>query len=111
MGTVLQTPYIRAQRAMGLSTLEIVVFHALKNAMIPVVTVIGFRLAVVIGSAFVIEQVFGITSGAGSILIRATIDQDIPVVQAGVMIIATTIVVFNLLIDISYGWLNPKVRV
>ena len=111
MANVLQTSYIRAQRAMGLSRWQIVSRHALKNAMIPVITVIGFRAAVAIGSAIVVEQVFGITRGAGNLLISSTITGDFPMVQGGVMIIALLIVIFNLLIDISYAWLNPKVRI
>jgi len=110
MANVLQTSYIRAQRAMGLSRWQIVSRHALKNAMIPVITVIGFRAAVAIGSAIVVEQVFGI-SGAGKLLISSTLNGDFPMVQGGVMIIAVLIVIFNLLIDISYAWLNPKVRI
>lgn len=110
MAQVLQTPYIRAQRAMGLSRWQILTRHALKNAMIPVMTAIGFRLAVVIGSAFVVEQVFTL-QGAGTTLINAVNNQDMPVVQGGVMLIAILIVSFNLLIDLSYAWLNPKVRI
>jgi len=111
MANVLQTSYIRAQRAMGLSRWQIVARHAMKNAMIPVITAIGFRAAIALGSAIVIEQVFGIKEGAGNLFITSTVKGDIPMVQGGIMVIAILIVIFNLLIDISYAWLNPKVRI
>ena len=111
MANVLQTSYIRAQRAMGLSRWQIVARHAMKNAMIPVITAIGFRAAIAIGSAVVVEQVFGISQGAGNLLISSTLKADMPMVQGGMMFTAVLIVIFNLIIDISYAWLNPKVRI
>jgi len=111
MANVLQTSYIRAQRAMGLSRWQIVARHAMKNAMIPVITAIGFRAAIALGSAIVVEQVFGIKEGAGNLFITSTLKGDMPMVQGGIMVIAILIVIFNLLIDISYAWLNPKVRI
>ncbi len=110
MANVLQSSYIRAARAMGIPNWQVISSYALKNAMIPVITAIGFRLAVVIGSAFVVEFVFNLP-GAGKQLAIGVIRQDIFLVQGGVMIIAIIIVLFNLFIDITYGWLNPKVRI
>ena len=110
MANVLQSSYIRAQRAMGLGRWQIVVRHALKNAMIPVVTVIGFRLAVVIGQAFIVENVF-VLPGLGRQLATAVQQQDIIFVQGGTIVVAAFIVFANMFIDIIYGFLNPKVRV
>ena len=110
MSNVLQSSYIRAARAMGVPRLRIVREYALKNAMIPVLTVIGFRLAVVVGQAFVVESVFNMR-GLGTLLVRAIQEQNIYVVQAVIVIVASFIVMANLLIDIGYSWLNPKVRV
>ena len=110
MANVLQSSYIRAQRAMGLGRWQIVTRHALKNAMIPVVTVIGFRLAVVVGQAFIVENVF-VLPGLGRQLATAVQQQDIIFVQGGVIVVAAFIVFANMLIDILYGFLNPKVRI
>ncbi|MEM8856679.1 MAG: ABC transporter permease [Chloroflexota bacterium] len=110
MANVLQSSYIRAQRAMGLGRWQIVVRHALKNAMIPVVTVIGFRLAVVLGSAFIVETVF-LLPGLGRQMATAVTNQDIIFVQGGVVVIAGFIIFANMFIDIIYGFLNPKVRI
>ncbi|MEM7128376.1 MAG: ABC transporter permease [Chloroflexota bacterium] len=110
MANVLQSSYIRAQRAMGLGRWQIVSRHALKNAMIPVVTVIGFRLAVVVGQAFIVENVF-VLPGLGRQLATAVQQQDIIFVQGGVILVAAFIVFANMFIDILYGFLNPKVRV
>lgn len=110
MANVLQSSYIRAQRAMGLGRWQIVVRHALKNAMIPVVTVIGFRLAVVVGQAFIVESVFFLP-GMGKQLATAVQQQDVIFVQGGVVVVAAFIIFANMFIDIIYGLLNPKVRV
>ena len=95
---------------MGLSRWQIVVRHALKNAMIPVITVIGFRLAVVVGQAFIVENVF-VLPGLGKQLATAVNEQDIIFVQGGIVVVAAFIIFSNMLIDIIYGFLNPKVRV
>ncbi len=110
MANVLQSSYIRAQRAMGLGRWQIVARHALKNAMIPVITVIGFRLAVVVGQAFIVENVF-VLPGLGRQLATAVQQQDIIFVQGGTIVVAAFIVFANMFIDIFYGFLNPKVRV
>lgn len=110
MANVLQSSYIRAQRAMGLGRWQIVTRHALKNAMIPVITVIGFRLAVVVGQAFIVENVF-LLPGLGRQMATAVQQQDIIFIQGGTIVIALFIVSANMLIDIIYGFLNPKVRV
>lgn len=95
---------------MGLGRWQIVSRHALKNAMIPVVTVIGFRLAVVVGQAFIVENVF-LLPGLGRQLATAVQQQDIIFVQGGTLVVAAFIIFANMFIDIIYGFLNPKVRV
>jgi peptide/nickel transport system permease protein len=106
---VLQLEYIRAARASGLSPRSIVGRHALKNALIPVLTVIGFQIPVILGGAFVVEQVYAIP-GLGSLTVRAILDRDLPLVQAIILLTGTLIILTNLVVDIGYAWLNPKVR-
>jgi peptide/nickel transport system permease protein len=107
--SVLQMPYIRAARAAGVDGRRLVWRHALRNALIPVLTVIGFEMTRMFGGAFLVERVFALP-GMGSLAITAVLERDIPLVQGIVLILACIVVLINLLIDISYGWLNPRVR-
>lgn len=107
---VLDRPYIRAARSKGIGARRVVVVHALKNAFIPVVTVLGFQASVMLGGAVVVEQVFGIP-GIGTQIVRAVLAQDIPVVQGVVMSMAVVVIVVNVLVDISYAYFDPRVRV
>jgi peptide/nickel transport system permease protein len=107
--SVLQSSYIRAARAAGVDGWHLVWKHALRNALIPVMTIIGFRVVVLIGSSFVVEQVFALP-GMGTLIVQAVLERDIPVVQGVVLLVAVLILLTNLLIDLSYGWINPKVR-
>ena len=109
MSNVLQSKYIQAARAGGIPRWRIVSRYALRNAMIPIITVIGFRVAVILGSTFVIELVFNI-SGIGRLLVKSVLDQDIPVIQGGLVLVACIVAISSLLIDLSYAWLNPRVR-
>ena len=109
MSNVLQSKYVQAARAGGIPRWRIVSRYALPNAMIPVITVIGFRIAVILGSTFVIELVFNI-SGVGRLLVKSVLDQDVPVIQGGLMLVALIVAISSLLIDLSYAWLNPRVR-
>ena len=109
MSNVLQSKYVQAARAGGIPRWRIVSRYALPNAMIPVITVIGFRIAVILGSTFVIELVFNI-SGVGRLLVKSVLDQDVPVIQGGLMLVAFIVAISSLLIDLSYAWLNPRVR-
>ena len=83
--------------------------HSLKNSLIPVVTLSGMQLTMVVGGAVIVEQVFTIP-GIGRYLITSINAQDYPAVQSVVLIIAIIVVVINLLIDLSYGWLDPRIR-
>jgi peptide/nickel transport system permease protein len=101
--------YVRTARAKGLAEQRVISAHALRNAMIPLVTVIGLTFAILMGGAVITETVFNIP-GVGRLLIQAVTRRDYPVVQGVVLIIAGLYVVVNLLVDILYGYLDPRLR-
>ena len=107
---VLDRPYVRTARSKGIGARRVVIVHALKNAFIPVVTVLGFQASVMLGGAVVVEQVFGIP-GISTQIVRAVLDQDIPLVQGVVLAMAVVVIVVNVLVDISYAYFDPRVRV
>lgn len=107
---VLQSNYVRTAWASGGSPVRVVGKHALKNAGIPAVTVLGLQLTALIGGAVIIEQLFSIP-GLGSYMLRALSQSDLPVIQGVTITFVVMHVLLNLLVDISYGFLNPKVRV
>jgi peptide/nickel transport system permease protein len=106
---VIRADHIRTARAKGLQERVVVLRHALKLAMIPVVTILGAQVANLVTGTVVIEQVFGLP-GTGRLLIQAIYQRDYPLIQAMVMLIAVTVLVANLLVDISYAWLDPRIR-
>lgn len=106
----LNSNYVRTAWASGHGTLRVVGKYALKNASIPAVTVIGLQLTFLLGGSVIIEQIFSIP-GLGAFMLRALTRSDIPVIQGVTVTFVITYVVLNLLVDISYGYLNPKVRV
>jgi peptide/nickel transport system permease protein len=106
---VLREDYIRTARAKGLIERLIVNRHALKNAMLPVVTVIGIEFAFLIGGLVVTEQVFNL-NGVGRLLVQAVENQDYTLTQAIVMLIVTVSVLINLIVDVFYAWLDPRIR-
>ena len=83
--------------------------HALRNSLIPVVTSVGLQLGGVVGGAVVVETVFG-WPGVGSLLVTAATRRDFPVVQFGVLVVSIFVTAANILVDISYGWLDPRIR-
>jgi peptide/nickel transport system permease protein len=107
---VLGLEYVQAARAKGLGEWLVIMKHALKNAAIPIVTVIGLQFGVLLGGAVVTETVFAIP-GTGRLIVRAIGQLDFPVVQAGVMTLALIIVVVNFMVDLIYLYLNPQVRI
>lgn len=109
LSDVLQQDYIRTARASGLRGRIIVSKHAMKNAAMPVVTVLGFQIAFLLGGSVIVEQLFALP-GLGGLAIRAVIDRDLPVIQGVVLFTTVLVVAINLLVDMLYGWLNPKVR-
>lgn len=105
----LSEDYIRTARAKGVAPLGVLVHHALRNALIPVVTVIGLDAATLLSGAVITETVFG-WPGMGRLVVQAIAQRDYPVVQATVALIASIYVVFNLLIDVAYAYLDPRIR-
>jgi peptide/nickel transport system permease protein len=106
---VLNQDYVRTARAKGLPERVVVDKHALANAMIPVVTVIGLIVGILLGGAVVVEQVFSLP-GAGRLIIGAILRRDYPVIQGGLLLTATIFVFVNLTVDILYATLDPRVR-
>jgi peptide/nickel transport system permease protein len=106
---VTQQDYIRTAWSKGLSERVVILRHALKNALIPVVTMLGMRARVVIGGSVIVETVFNIP-GMGRLLVRSVFDKDFLIVQAGVILMALIVCIANLAVDISYGWLDPRMR-
>lgn len=106
---VLREDYIRTARAKGLWQRLILTRHALKNAMLPVVTVIGLEFAFLIGGLVVTEQVFNL-NGLGKLFVDAVTHYDYTLVQGLVLVVASAFVVSNLVVDIVYGWLDPRIR-
>jgi peptide/nickel transport system permease protein len=83
--------------------------HALKNALIPVVTLLGLQVRVLVGGSVLVETVFNIP-GIGRLLVAGAFSKDFLVVQAGVLLIGAIVCLANLLVDVSYGWLDPRIR-
>jgi peptide/nickel transport system permease protein len=106
---VLREDYIRTAWAKGLRDRAVVIRHALKNAMLPVITLVGTEFAFLIGGLVVTETVFTL-NGVGRFVVDAVAHRDYPVVQALVFLIALAFVVVNLLIDLTYAWLDPRIR-
>jgi peptide/nickel transport system permease protein len=106
---VLRQDYIRTARAKGLSVGTIVTRHALRNALIPVVTLVGLQAPVLFGGAVILEQIF-VIPGMGLLLLEAVSSRDYPVITGVFLIIGVSVVMINLLVDLSYGWLDPRVR-
>jgi ABC-type dipeptide/oligopeptide/nickel transport system permease component len=107
---VLGLDYVRTARAKGLGEWRVITSHALKNAAIPIVTVIGLQFGVLLGGAVITETVFAIP-GTGRLIVRAIGQLDFPVVQAGVMTFSLLIVTVNFVVDLFYLYLNPQVRI
>jgi peptide/nickel transport system permease protein len=109
MINVLEQDYVRTARASGIRDRRILVKHALKNATIPAVTVIGFQVAFLLGGSVVVERVFALP-GLGDLAINAVIQRDFPLVQGVVIVTAVIILLTNLIVDVLYALLDPRVR-
>ena len=107
---MLSEDYVRTARAKGLRELFVTSRHALPNALIPLVTVIGLQFGYILGGAVVIETIFT-WPGVGLFTIQAILNRDYPVVQASVFILATAVVLINLAVDLLYVWLDPRIRI
>ena len=106
---VLRQDYIRTAWAKGLRERLVVMRHALKNALIPVITIVGLQVPIMIGGTVIIEQIFCLP-GMGRLIISAVIDRDEPLVRGIVLILAVGLVLINLAVDLTYGFLDPRVH-
>jgi dipeptide transport system permease protein len=106
---VLREDYVRTARAKGLPQLQVVLVHALRNALIPVITVIGLQVGLLLSGAILTETIFS-WPGIGNWLIHGVQSRDYPVVQGGILLIATIVISVNLIVDLLYGVINPRIR-
>ena len=106
---VLRQDYIRTAWSKGLGQRAVILRHALKNSLIPIVTLSGMSLSMVVGGEVFVETVFNIP-GIGRLAVQAVSSQDYPYIQAIALVVAAVVLVVNLLVDISYGWLDPRIR-
>lgn len=106
---VRELPYVTTAKAQGLRPAVILGKYVAKNAAIPVITVLGLQFTRILGGAVLIEQIFGLP-GLGSLIVTAVFAQDMPVIQGVILMAVLVAVVVNTLVDVSYAWLNPKVR-
>ena len=106
---VMREDYVRTARAKGLRERKVVFLHALRNAMLPVVTVSGWSLGLLLGGAVVTEKVFAI-SGLGSLLLIAIESRDYPLISAIILFFALAVLAVNLVVDLIYAWLDPRIR-
>ena len=107
---VLSADYIRTAYSKGLARRTVVIRHALRNGLIPVVTILGLQLGTLISGAVVTEQIF-VVPGFGRLIVEAVFTRDYPVVQGVILVTASAYVLINLLVDLSYSALNPRIRV
>ncbi|MCH7550494.1 MAG: ABC transporter permease, partial [Proteobacteria bacterium] len=106
---VLHTDYIRTARAKGLREAVVIGRHALKNSLIPVVTVLGLQVAALLGGSVIIEVIFALP-GVGRFIFESLLQRDYQVVQSMTVYIGAAVILMNLLVDISYAWLDPRIR-
>lgn len=106
---VLGREYVRTARAKGAPQRRVVARHALRNALLPVVTIVGLQMGGLLSGAVLTETVFSL-AGAGTMLFEAITARDFPVIQGFVVVIATAYVVINLIVDVSYAYLDPRIR-
>lgn len=109
MVEVLQSDYVRTAEAKGLNRRAVVFGHAFRNSLIPIVTMLGLQVGALLGGAVVIEVVFA-RPGLGTIVVQSILKRDIPVIQGGILMIAAIFVLVNLVVDVSYGFLDPRIR-
>jgi peptide/nickel transport system permease protein len=105
---VLRSDFVQLARAKGAPEYTVVIKHALRNALIPTVTVVGLQVGVLLGGNMIIETVFG-WPGLGRLVVEAIFNRDFPLIQGAVMVYALTFVLANLIVDILYTYLNPKI--
>ena len=101
--------YIRTARAKGLGERQVIMTHAMKNSMIPVITILGPLVVGVVTGTFVVEQIFGIP-GMGKFFITSVTNRDYPIVLGTILVYSIGLVVANILVDLAYAWLDPRIR-
>jgi peptide/nickel transport system permease protein len=106
---VMGQDYIRTARAKGLSERIVLSRHALKNAMLPVITLLGLQLGTLLGGTIILESIYALP-GLGTLLLSSVTLKDYPQIQGIVLFFAIVVVMLNLLVDLSYGWFDPRVR-
>ena len=106
---VLGEDYVRTARAKGLAPARIIGIHALRNALVPVITTIGLQVGVLLGGAILTETIFS-WPGIGKWMVDSIFRRDYPAVQGGLLLIAAIVMTVNLLVDLLYGLVNPKIR-
>ena len=106
---VLRQDYIRTAWAKGLKERVVVIRHALRNALIPVITIIGMQIPMVIGGSVIIEQLFNLP-GLGRLMLTALQERDYPTISGINLFVAVFVIIINILVDLSYGWLDPRIH-
>jgi ABC-type dipeptide/oligopeptide/nickel transport system permease component len=106
---IMQQEFVTTARSKGLSEHRIVISHALRNALIPTVTMVGLQFGSLLGGAVVVETVFA-RQGIGRMAVNAILRKDYPLVQATVLFAAVSYVAVNILVDVSYAWLDPRIK-
>jgi ABC-type dipeptide/oligopeptide/nickel transport system permease component len=106
---VLHEDYIRTARSKGLSENIVIFRHALRNALLPVLTLTGYEFGRLISGTVIIEVIF-LVPGMGRLLITSILHRDFPMIQATIVLIAVVVLVLNLVLDLFYAWLNPRIR-
>jgi ABC-type dipeptide/oligopeptide/nickel transport system permease component len=106
---VFQADFVRTARAKGLAESNVVVYHVLRNALIPIVTLVGLQAAYLLGGAVVTETMFA-WPGIGRLAVGAILSRDFPVAQGAIMILALAFITINLIVDVLYSYLDPRIR-
>jgi len=106
---VLQADFVRTVRAKGLPERAVVFKHALRNSLISVVTLVGLQIGALLGGTVILESIFSLP-GMGSLIFEAVSRRDYPVIQAAVLVYGGTFIIVNILVDVAYGWIDPRVR-
>jgi peptide/nickel transport system permease protein len=109
MVEVMRQDYVRTARSKGLQERDVILRHVFRTALIPVVTVLGLQMTIIIGGSIITETIFKLP-GMGKLLIDSIYIMDTPIVQGIVLVLAATILALNLLVDISYAYLDPRIR-
>jgi len=106
---VLRQDYIRTAWAKGLNERVVIMRHAVKNALIPVITILGLQIPGIIGGAVIIEKIF-VLPGVGRLMLEALLNRNYPEVSGINLVLASFVVIINLFVDLTYGWLDPRIH-